>query len=154
MKKLLLLLILSAFSVTMVHAQNEDSDSCIYCGNCDMPEYPGGIKALMVDIDKKIKYPKEAVKQNISGKVVVQFLIDKDGTLSDVNVIRKVHPLLDAEAVRVVSSLHKRWKSGTLRGKAVAVWYAFPVQFRLKDGKPVRLFSSKKTIKNSLLRTD
>ncbi len=138
MKKLLLLLILSAFSVTMVHAQNEDSDSCIYCGNCDMPEYPGGIKALMVDIEKKIKYPKEAVKQNISGKVVVQCVIGKDGSLSGVNVVRKVHPLLDAEAVRVVSSLHKRWKPGTQCGKAVAVKFALPVVFMLKDGKPVR----------------
>ena len=138
MKKLLLLLILSAFSVTMAHAQNEDSDSCIYCGNCDMPEYPGGIKALMVDIDKKIKYPKEAVKQNISGKVVVQCVIGKDGSLSGVNVVRKVHPLLDAEAVRVVSSLHKRWKPGTQCGNAVAVKFALPVVFMLKDGKPVR----------------
>jgi len=147
MKKLLLLLILSAFSVTMAHAQSEDSDSCIYCGNCDMPEYPGGIKALMVDIDKKIKYPKEAVKQNISGKVVVQCVIGKDGSLSGVNVVRKVHPLLDAEAVRVVSSLHKRWKPGTQCGKAAAVLYTIPVLFRLKDGKPVRLFSSKKNNK-------
>ena len=139
MKKITFLLLLAAFSVTMVHAQNEDSDSCIYCGNCDKPEYPGGIKALMVDIDKKIKYPKEAVKQNISGKVVVQCVIGKDGSLSGVNVVRKVHPLLDAEAVRVVNSLsQKRWKPGTQYGNAVAVKFALPVVFMLKDGKPVR----------------
>ncbi|SDG70401.1 TonB family C-terminal domain-containing protein [Bacteroidales bacterium KHT7] len=147
MKKLLLLLILAAFSVTMVHAQNEDSDSCIYCGNCDNPEYPGGIKALLEDIDDNLKYPKKAIKKNISGKVIIQCVISKDGALSDVNVIRKVHPLLDAEAVRVVSSLHKRWKPGTQCGKAAAVIYTIPVLFRLKDGKPVRLFSSKKNNK-------
>lgn len=147
MKKLLLLLILAAFSVTMAHAQNEDSDSCIYCGNCDKPEYPGGIKALLEDIDDNLKYPKKAIKKNISGKVIIQCVISKDGALSDVNVIRKVHPLLDAEAVRVVSSLHKRWKPGTQCGKPVAVIYTIPVLFRLKDGKPVRLFSSKKNNK-------
>ncbi len=138
MKKLLLLLILAAFSVTMAHAQNEDSDSCIYCGNCDNPEYPGGIKALLEDIDDNLKYPKKAIKKNISGKVIIQCVISKDGALSDVNVIRKVHPLLDAEAVRVVNSLHKRWKPGTQCGKAAAVIYTIPVLFRLKDGKPIR----------------
>lgn len=139
MKKLLLLLILAAFSVTMVHAQSEDSDSCIYCGNCDNPEYPGGIKALLEDIDDNLKYPKKAIKKNISGKVIIQCVISKDGAVSDVNVIRKVHPLLDAEAVRVVNSLpQKRWKPGTQCGKAVAVKFALPVVFMLKDGMPIR----------------
>lgn len=100
----------------------------------DQPRYPGGTNALMTYLRDNIKYPAEAAKAGIQGKVIVQFVIGKDGTVRDVKPIRNVSPELDAEAVRVVAAMPK-WVPGYQRGEAVNVRYTLPVNFRM-DGGP------------------
>ena len=99
-----------------------------------MPEFPGGIKALMNYFSKSIQYPKEAKDKGIQGRVTLQFIINQDGSLSDIKVNRGVHPALDAEAIRIVNSMPK-WEPGYQRGQAVRVKYTVPVMFRLQEEK-------------------
>lgn len=100
----------------------------------DQPRYPGGTNALMTYLRDNIKYPAEAAKAGIQGKVIVQFVVGKDGTVRDVKPIRNISPELDAEAVRVVAAMPK-WVPGYQRGEAVNVRYTLPVNFRM-DGGP------------------
>ena len=95
-----------------------------------MPEFPGGINELMRFMSKNIKYPVDAQKAKIEGRVIVQFVVRKDGSTSDFSVMRSVSPSLDAEAIRVLSLMPK-WKPGIQRGKAVNVKYTVPITFKL-----------------------
>lgn len=97
----------------------------------EMPEPPGGIAALMQFLGKNIKYPTIAQENGIQGRVTVQFVVNRDGTIVDPEVIRGVDPSLDKEAVRVIMSMPK-WKPGKQGGKTVRVKYTVPVTFRLK----------------------
>lgn len=98
----------------------------------EMPEFPGGQEALFAFLNKTVKYPKEAKENQIQGKVIVQFVVDKDGSVEDVQVVRSGgHPLLDEEAVRVAKNM-PRWIPGKLRGEPIRVQYRFPVNFKLK----------------------
>lgn len=102
-----------------------------------MPEFPnGGMSALMKYLGENIKYPAEAKEKKIQGRVTVQFVVNQDGSISDTKILRGASPLLDAEALRVVSAMPK-WKPGTQRGEVVRVKYTIPVMFNLdsqKDG--------------------
>jgi periplasmic protein TonB len=97
----------------------------------DMPEFPGGEVALRKWIAEHIKYPVIAAENGIQGKVYVQFVVDKDGGISNARVARGVDPSLDQEALRVVNSLPK-WKPGMQRGKPVRVSYTVPINFQLQ----------------------
>jgi TonB family protein len=103
-----------------------------------MPQFPGGEIALMKYIDSHINYPPEAAKNNVKGKVVVQFVVKKDGSIGEVKVLRSVDKDLDKEAIRVVKSLPKFTPGGQPKfthgqnGQAVNVWYTLPVTFKLK----------------------
>ena len=97
-----------------------------------MPSFPGGYQALFDYLEKNIKYPVSAQKNLLEGRVILQFIVDKKGRLSDVKVAKSVEPSLDAEAVRVVKAM-PRWNPGMQNGKAVKVRYTLPVTFRLKD---------------------
>ena len=98
-----------------------------------MPEFPdGGMPGLMNFLSNNIKYPVNAQKRGVQGRVSVQFIVNADGSISDVGIIRAVDPDLDGEAVRVISTMPK-WKPGTQRGKPVRVKYTVPVMFRLPD---------------------
>lgn len=97
----------------------------------EMPEYPGGTLEFRKFIAKNVKYPKEARKAGVSGKVYVQFIVTKEGNVEDVTVIRGVNKALNEEAVRVVSALPK-WKPGLQKGKAVNVQYTIPINFALQ----------------------
>ena len=94
----------------------------------DMPTFPGDINKWL---GKNVKYPVIAQENNIQGKVIVQFVIERDGSITDVQVVRPVDPSLDKEAIRVVKSMPK-WKPGKQRGKAVRVSYTVPINFRLQ----------------------
>lgn len=96
-----------------------------------MPEFPGGQMALFRYLSDSIKYPIEATQQGIEGRVICQFVVEKDGSIDSVKAVRGVHPLLDTEAVRVVSSMPK-WKPGKLRGEPVRVKYTVPINFKLQ----------------------
>ena len=100
-----------------------------------MPEFPGGMGEAMKFLAKNIKYPVAAQQAKIEGRVIVQFVVDKDGSISDVHMVRSVSPELDAEAVRVVSMMPK-WNPGKQRGKAVSVKYTMPIMFRLQSPAP------------------
>lgn len=93
-----------------------------------MPSFPGGIKVLMEYISKNIKYPRICQEKGIYGRVVVTFVIEHDGSISNVDVRKGVHPLLDKEAVRVVQSMPK-WEPGRQNGKPCRVKYTVPVTF-------------------------
>ena len=97
----------------------------------EMPEFPGGMAEAMKFLAKNIKYPVAAQEAKIEGRVIVQFVVERDGGVSDVKVMRGVNPELDAEAIRVVSMMPK-WIPGKQRGKAVAVKYTMPIMFRLQ----------------------
>lgn len=95
----------------------------------DMPRFPGG--DVQAWLSKHVKYPVIAQENNIQGRVVVQFVIEKDGSITDVRVIRPVDPSLDKEAVRVIQTMPK-WIPGKQRGKAVRVSYTVPINFKLQ----------------------
>lgn len=120
--------------VAGVTAGNSKDDGRVFDVVEEQPRYPGGTNALVAYLRDNIKYPAEAAKAGIQGKVIVQFVIGKDGTVRDVKPIRNISPELDAEAVRVVAAMPK-WVPGYQRGEAVNVRYTLPVNFRM-DGGP------------------
>lgn len=96
-----------------------------------MPDFPGGMSALMQYLSKHIKYPVIAEENGIQGRVIVTFVVEKNGSITDVQVIKSVDPSLDKEAVRVVKSM-PHWIPGKQNGSAVRVKYTLPVTFRLQ----------------------
>lgn len=96
-----------------------------------MPEFPGGMKELLKFLQDNLKYPENAMKNNVQGRVIVQFVVEKDGTLTEFKVARSVDPDLDAKALRVLQTMPK-WKPGMQRGKIVRVKFTVPVSFKLQ----------------------
>lgn len=96
-----------------------------------MPEFPGGMKELMTYLKDNIKYPKAAQDKKVQGRVIVQFVVEKDGTPTEFKVMRSVDPDLDNEALRVLGEMPK-WKPGMQKGQAVRVKYTVPVSFKLQ----------------------
>ena len=96
-----------------------------------MPSFPGGQSALMSYLANNIKYPVVAQENGVQGRVVVSFVVERDGSITDVQVVRSVDPSLDREAQRVVRSMPK-WIPGKQNGQAVRVKYNVPVSFRLQ----------------------
>ena len=101
----------------------------------NQPEFPGGNGAMMKFIGESIRYPVEAQQKGIQGRVICNFVVMKDGSISDLQIVRGVDPLLDAEALRVLG-LMPDWKPGTQRGQAVNVRFTLPVVFSLQGDKP------------------
>ena len=99
------------------------------------PSFPGGVSALMAWLGENIQYPKVAEENGIQGRVVVSFVVEKDGSVSDVKVTRGVDPSLDKEALRVVSSM-PNWNPGMQDGEPVRVKYNLPLTFKLDNPKP------------------
>ena len=97
----------------------------------EMPSFPGGNGALMSFLSSNIKYPVVAQENGVQGRVIVSFVVERDGSITDVKVARSVDPSLDREAQRVVKSMPK-WKPGKQNGSAVRVKYTVPVVFRLQ----------------------
>ena len=97
----------------------------------EMPSFPGGSAALMSYLSSNTKYPVVAQENGVQGRVIVSFVVERDGSISDVKVARSVDPSLDREAQRVVKSMPK-WKPGKQNGSAVRVKYTVPVVFRLQ----------------------
>ena len=98
-----------------------------------MPEYPGGPKALMEFLNNNVQYPAEAEKAGIQGRVIATFVVEKDGSISNAKVVKSVDPLLDAEAIRVISAM-PNWIPGKQNGKVVRVKYTVPLSFHLDGG--------------------
>ncbi|MGI6222773.1 MAG: energy transducer TonB [Prevotella sp.] len=96
-----------------------------------LPQFKGGQDGMMSFLYEHLQYPKEAKKKGIQGKVYVQFIVRKDGSVTDVAPFKSVHPLLDAEAVRVVKQMPK-WIPGKSHGKNVDTSFVLPIEFRVK----------------------
>ncbi len=98
----------------------------------EQPEYPGGQTAMMRFLSDNIRYPVIAQENGIQGRVICNFVVERDGSITDVQVVRGVDPSLDREAVRVIQQM-PRWKPGKQRGQAVRVRFTLPVVFRLQN---------------------
>jgi protein TonB len=98
----------------------------------EQPEYPGGNAAMMQFLSDNIRYPVIAQENGIQGRVICNFVVERDGSITDVQVVRGVDPSLDREAVRVIQQM-PRWKPGKQRGQAVRVRFTLPVVFRLQN---------------------
>jgi protein TonB len=112
----------------IVEIEEDDEEFFMVVEN--MPEFPGGDLGLMKFIQKNVKYPAIAKEYNITGKVYVSFIVDKQGKVTNVKIVRGVDKNLDAEALRVVSLLPK-YKPGKQRGKSVRVMFTIPINFTL-----------------------
>lgn len=97
-----------------------------------MPEFPGGTKSLVEYVVKNTRYPKELLSDSIEGRVIVQFVVDEEGKVCSPVVLRSLHPLMDAEALRIVRSM-PRWEPArdVRHGKPMRRKYTLPVMFRL-----------------------
>lgn len=102
-----------------------------YCDYITMPEFPGGQEALFRFIANNITYPSKAHFRGIHGKVLLQFIVGKDGSILNVEVIKSVHRSLDEEALRVIKIMPK-WKPGTKEGEPVFVRYQVPINFQIQ----------------------
>ena len=130
MKKLLFILMLCFTALTTAGAQqSEKPHGKVYDVVEVMPQFPGGQGELMKYLRNNIKYPAEAQKNKIEGRVIVGFVVDKKGRVVNPMVERSVHPLLDAEALRVIKRMPK-WKPGRVNGEPVNVKYRLPITFK------------------------
>lgn len=128
--KVALMMLVLLFSFMTSTAQTKKNDMVFDVVEV-MPQFPGGQIAMLQYIMKNIKYPEQAMKEGIQGRVAVRFIVEKDGSISDVKPVLSVHPLLNKEAVRVVKSMPK-WTPGKQNGKPVRVRFNLPVMFKLK----------------------
>ena len=115
--------------------KREDEEQVIFQVVEEMPSFPGGMRECMMFLGRNIKYPVLAQEAKIEGRVIVQFVVDRDGSITDTKVLRSVSPELDAEALRVVGMMPK-WNPGKQRGKAVAVKYTMPIMFSIHKDEP------------------
>lgn len=127
--KVALMMLVLLFSFMTSTAQTKKNDMVFDVVEV-MPQYPGGPIAMLKYLMENIKYPEQAMKEGIQGRVTVRFIVEKDGSISDVKPILSVHPLLNKEAVRVVKSMPK-WSPGKHNGKPVRVRFNLPVMFKL-----------------------
>lgn len=134
MKKLIILSLMALFGLTTVSAQKTvvaQKNQKVFDVVEQMPEYPGGIQALFEYLSQNVKYPADAEKQKVEGRVIATFVVETDGTINNVEVVKPVFPSLDAEAIRVLQGMPK-WTPGKQSGKEVRVKYTVPINFHLK----------------------
>lgn len=109
----------------------EDPSRPVYRVAEEMPRYPGGDQALLDFIARHVKYPEDAMKADRQGRVICAFIVEADGSMSNIQVMRGIHPSLDKEAMRVLSTF-PRWTPGKVKGKPVRVAFTVPITFRLQ----------------------
>lgn len=131
MKRVLLVSLVCVFFSLTVKAQKESvSQDKVYTSVQNVPSFPGGIQAFYNFLAKNIVYPKAARDKNTQGKVIVTYIVEKDGKLSDVKVARGIGDGCDEEAVRVIK-LSSPWKPGMQNGHTVRVAYSVPINFAI-----------------------
>ena len=133
MKKLILISLMAVCGLMTAHAQKtvvSQTNQKVFDAVEQMPEYPGGMQAMIEFLQTNMKYPEDAAKQKVEGRVMVQFIVETDGSITDVHVAKQVFPSLDAEAIRVVQAM-PRWTPGMDKGRVVRVKYNLPVVFRM-----------------------
>ena len=128
MKKLFLIVFFMAFVSVNAYSQSKEQDDAVYSVVSEQPSFPGGMQDMMKFISENRKYPAEAKAKDIHGKVIVAFVVERDGSLSDVKIRRGIGYGCDEEAIRVIKSMPK-WTPGKQNGKAVRVSFMLPVTF-------------------------
>ncbi len=131
----LLLLFLALFSINLNLNAQVESDTNSFVD--EAPSYPGGENARVKFIEKNLKYPQDAILKNIEGTVHIRFIVEKDGSISNISIVKGIGSGCDEETIRVVKLMPK-WKPGTNKGEKVRVYLTMPVKFRLEkeDKKP------------------
>ena len=127
--KVALMMLVLLFSFMTSTAQTK-KNNMVYDVVEVMPQFPGGQIAMLKYIMENIKYPKQIMEEGIQGRVTVSFIVEKDGRVSNVRLLRSVQSALDKEAIRVVKSMPK-WTPGKHNGKPVRVRFNLPVMFKL-----------------------
>lgn len=121
----------AAVTMNVVEDEQNATDDKVFVDVVEnMPEFNGGAGALMQYLSHNIRYPEDT---DIQGRVIVSFVVDKDGSISNAQVVKSLHPSLDAEALRIINNMPK-WIPGTQNGKPVNVKYAVPISFRKATG--------------------
>ncbi|MCK9342938.1 MAG: energy transducer TonB [Massilibacteroides sp.] len=120
-----------AYIPPVVEEEEEEAGQQIFTVVEKMPEFPGGLTALLHFVAKSIHYPVIAQENGIQGRVICAFVVNRDGSVTNAEVLRGVDPSLDKEAIRVINTMPK-WTPGEQRGKPVRVKYTLPVMFRLQ----------------------
>lgn len=114
---------------------DKKKDEKVYLAVEKQAEFPGGTKAMMEWLGNNIRYPEDAFKADMQGRVIVKFVVNKDGSISDASILKSVSPSLDQEAVRVVMAMPK-WAPGENNGEKVASYFHLPVVFKLSNPEP------------------
>ena len=125
------LAILFTVNTTATAQNKKTSNDKVFEKVEDMPEFPGGEQAMMDFVAKNVQYPKEAMEKEISGRVLVGFIVEKDGSISEMEIVKGIGGGCDEEAVRVVKAMPK-WKPGKQKGKPVRVHFMLPLTFKLQ----------------------
>jgi protein TonB len=125
------LAILFTINTTAMAQNKKTSNDKVFEKVEDMPEFPGGEQAMMDFVSKNVVYPQEAQEKGISGRVFVSFIVEKDGSVNEVKVMRGIGGGCDEESVRVIKAMPK-WKPGKMKGKPVRVSYMMPIIFKLQ----------------------
>ena len=136
MKRLIMMSLMATCCLTTVLAQKtvvsqKDQKEEPFNVVEDMPAFPGGMEAMIQFLSSNIQYPADAKKQKVDGRVLVNFVVEKDGSITEIKVPKPGFPSLDAEAIRVVKVMPK-WKPGYQRGQAVRVQFTMPINFSLE----------------------
>ena len=130
---LLVTVMLSAMSVSVAMADDpatKQTDEILFCTQPIPAQFPGGDLALWEWFKQNMVYPQEAIAKGIEGRVIVKFTVEEDGTVTNGEIMKGVDPLLDNEALRLVSIMPK-WTPGSFAGEVTRTTYAFPVLFKL-----------------------
>lgn len=133
MKRIILLSMMAVLFLMTANAQKtvvSQSNQNVYDHVEVMPEFVGGMPAMIEYLQTNLKYPEDAIRQKLGGRVMVQFVVETDGTISNVRVAKTVFPSLDAEAVRVVKAMPK-WKPAKENGRNVRVNFTLPIVFNI-----------------------
>lgn len=138
MTRYILFTILAFTLITTAKAQKSDTlkgleaDTLVFITVEHEPEFPGGVKGFNKFLYKNLKWPDKTGTIDVQGKVFIMFVVEKDGTLSNIHVIRGLYPEFDTEAIRVMR-LSPKWKPGTQNGHVVRVYYNMPIPFKLTE---------------------
>jgi len=138
-----IIVLIISFSSAIAQTTDSTKNQDIFITVETMPEYPGGEQTRLSFLANNIRYPKEEMAIGIQGTVYVQFVIEKDGSISNTKILRGVSSNIDKEVIRVVK-LMPNWKPGTQKGEAVRAQFNMPVRFILQDDGPIELTKKEK----------
>ena len=128
MKKLFLIMFFMAFVSVNAYSQSDDSDNSVYAMVDERAQFPGGQNEMLKYLQENLQYPEAAKANNVHGRVFVKFVVERDGSLSDIQIFRGLGSGCDEEAIRLIQSMPK-WKPGKNKGKEVRTSMTVPVNF-------------------------